>query len=143
MTASDQSPIQQVEAAREAFEREFERFVRFTGDDVAARDLSLKDAEAEQRALAELRAKHTGKKSALAACKKLIGRVEPDERAAFGQLVQRTDAGINQSIEDADQRLKSIIESARTERDSIDVTIPGRRPRPGHLHPITLMRQRI
>ncbi len=143
MTVSDQSPVQQVEAAREAFEREFERFARFTGAAASTTDLSLKDAEAEQRALAELRAKHTGKKSALAACKKLIGRVAPGERASFGQLVQRTDVGINESIENADQRLKSIIESARTERDSIDVTIPGRRPRPGHLHPITLMRQRI
>jgi len=143
MTVSEQDPVQQVEAAREAFEREFERFVRFIGDQVSPVGLSLKEAEAEQHALAELRARHTGKKSALAACKKLIGRVAPEQRAAFGQLVQETDGRINQSIEPADQKLKSIIESARTERESIDVTIPGRRPRPGHLHPITLMRQRI
>ena len=143
MTVSEQDPVQQVEAAREAFEREFERFARFTGDDSATAGVSLRDAEGEQRALAELRSRHTGKKSALAACKKLIGRVPAEERAAFGQLVQRADAAISESIEKAEQRLKSIIESGRTERDSIDVTIPGRRPRAGHLHPITLMRQRI
>jgi phenylalanyl-tRNA synthetase alpha chain len=143
MTVSEQDPVQQVEAAREAFEREFERFARFIGDDVSAVGLSLKEAEAEQRALAELRARHTGKKSALAACKKLIGRVAPEQRAEFGQLVQQRDASISESIEQVDQKLNSLIESARTERDSIDVSIPGRRPRPGHLHPITLMRQRI
>ncbi len=39
--------------------------------------------------------------------------------------------------------LKDIIETARIERERLDVTIPGRRPRRGHLHPITLLRERI
>ena len=60
MTVSEQEPVQQVEAAREAFEREFERFARFTGGASAA-GVSLREAEAEQRALAELRSRHTGK----------------------------------------------------------------------------------
>src|SRR5204863_3123971 len=74
---------------------------------------------------------------------KLIGRVQPEERASFGQLVQTTEAAIAEGLDQVEQRLKTVIEAARSERDSIDVTIPGRRPRPGHLHPITLMRQRI
>jgi phenylalanyl-tRNA synthetase alpha chain len=142
MTDIDQDPMRQVDAAREAFEREFERFVRFTGA-VTAPDLSLSSAEDELRALTELRTRHTGKKSAIAACKKLIGRVKPDERAAFGQLVQQTEGKIGTALDDVAQHLKAFIEAARTERETIDVTIPGRRPRPGHLHPITLMRQRI
>jgi phenylalanyl-tRNA synthetase alpha chain len=143
MTVSEKSPVEQVEAAREAFEREFERFARFTADDSAVTTTFLKDAEAEQRSLSELRTRHTGKKSAIAACKKLIGRVSAEERAGFGQLVQRVESHITQSIEDFEQKLKSIIETARTARDTLDVTISGRRPRSGHLHPITLMRQRI
>ncbi|MDX6385459.1 MAG: phenylalanyl-tRNA synthetase alpha chain [Blastocatellia bacterium] len=142
MTDIDQDPMRQVDAAREAFELEFERFVRFTGA-VTAPDLSLSSAEDELRALTELRTRHTGKKSAIAACKKLIGRVKPDERAAFGQLVQQTEGKIGTAFDDVAQHLKAFIEASRTERETIDVTIPGRRPRPGHLHPITLMRQRI
>src|ERR1051326_5615628 len=103
MTVSEQDPVQQVEAAREAFEREFERFTRFIADDQSVSGISWLDAETEQRGLAELRARHTGKKSALAACKKLVGRVPAEQRASFGQLVQRTDAVINESIENADQ----------------------------------------
>jgi phenylalanyl-tRNA synthetase alpha chain len=133
-------PNQQVEEARLAFAREFERFASLSSNDSP---LSLLEAETEQRAIADLRTRHAGKKSALAACKKLIGRVAPEERAAFGQLVQRTEAEITQALDTVEQKLKSIIEAARTLRESIDVTIPGRRPRPGHLHPITLMRQRI
>src|ERR1700751_2566306 len=48
-----------------------------------------------------------------------------------------------QAIEEAQAPIKSFIVTARVERESIDVTIRGRRPRAGHLHPITLMRQRI
>jgi phenylalanyl-tRNA synthetase alpha chain len=143
MTESEKDPAQQVETAREAFEREFGRFVRFTGDEGELAPVSLTEAEDELRALGELRTRHTGRKSGLAACKKLIGRVQPEERASFGQLVQQTEAAITGLLEKAEERLKSIIETARTDRDSLDVTMPGRRPRPGHLHPITLMRQRI
>ncbi len=134
--------MRQIDAAREAFEREFERFVRFTGE-LATPDLSLAGAEDELRALTEVRIRHTGKKSTIAACKKLIGRIQPDERAAFGQLVQQTETKIGNALEEVSGRLKTFIEAARTERESIDVTMPGRRARPGHLHPITLMRERI
>ena len=142
MTDSAKEPAQQVAAAHEAFEREFERFAPFCGS-ISANNLTLKQAEHIARELTELRARHTGKKSGIASCKKLIGRVAAEERASFGQLVQQTEAGIVKSLDEAEQALKHFIETARVERESIDVTLPGRRPRPGHLHPITLMRQRI
>ena len=142
-----QDPKQAVEAARKAFEHEFERFAAFAGGDTPAEGLALglalDVAEAEQRALAELRTKHLGKKSALAASKKAIGRVAADERATFGQLVQQTEASLAEKIALAEETLNSIVQSARTERERLDVTIPGRRPRRGHLHPITIVRQRI
>jgi len=143
MTEGAKDPIPQIEAAREAFEREFERFARFIGPSASEMRLNLAEAESQQRDLAELRTRHIGKKSAIAAGKKMIGRVSPEERASFGQLVQQTESSITQSLEQAEQTLKTIIEAARTARESIDVTIPGRRLRRGHLHPITLMRQRI
>jgi phenylalanyl-tRNA synthetase alpha chain len=142
MSESQNAPAKEVEAAREAFEREFERFSSFIGSEEASR-LSLSAAETELRALNELRTRHTGKKSAIAASKKLIGRVPAEERASFGQLVQQTESTITQSLAEAEQSLKTIIDTARVARETIDVTIPGRRPRQGHLHPITLMRQRI
>ncbi len=136
-------PKDKVEAARKAFEREFERFAAFAGTAPPVPGLNLDQAEAEQRVLAELRTRHLGKKSALAASKKAIGGVSPDERAAFGQLVQQNEGEITQKIEQVEETLKSAIQSARTERERIDVTLPGRRPRRGHLHPITIVRQRI
>src|SRR5947209_7924501 len=140
---TDQDPASQVEAARKAFEQEFGRFARFTGEVTLPSSLSLQAAEAELRVLTDLRTKHVGKKSALAASKKLIGRIPPDARAAFGQLVQHTEADIIAAIDGVDGTLRAFIENARTRREIIDVTLPGRRPRRGHLHPITLLRERI
>lgn len=140
---TEQAPSQQIEAASKAFEQEFERFARFTGDSPNFTGLNLDTAFAEERALAEARTRHLGKKSDLAAAKKLIGRVAAGERAAFGQLVQSTEAGLVQSIEQAEQNLKQFIEQERTARESIDVTLPGRRPPYGHRHPITILRERI
>src|SRR5437763_16025287 len=105
-----ESPEQQVKAAAKAFEQEFERFVRFSGDSAAFAGLDLETASAEERALTELRTRHLGKKSALAATKKLIGRVAPEERAAFGQLVQSTEAAWIKSLDQAEQNLKDYIE---------------------------------
>ena len=142
-TPGPEDPQSQVETASKAFEQEFERFARFTGSATELQQLSLAAAEAEQRALAELRTRHLGKKSALASSKKSIGRVAAEGRAAFGQLVQASEARIVGAIESAELVLKTHIDQARTEQESIDVTMPGRRPRQGHLHPITLLRERI
>jgi phenylalanyl-tRNA synthetase alpha chain len=64
-------------------------------------------------------------------------------RREFAQQIQTIEKDITQQIDDRENDLVRIISLARLERESVDVTIPGRRARPGHLHPITLMRQRI
>ncbi|HEV7797456.1 MAG TPA: phenylalanine--tRNA ligase subunit alpha [Pyrinomonadaceae bacterium] len=140
---TQEDPKLQDEAARKAFEHEFERFAGFVENSETLRSLDLSSAAAEQRTLAEVRTRHLGKKSALAASKKMIGRVSPDERAIFGQLVQQNEAEITNKIERAEQALGVHLESARTAHEAIDVTLPGRRPRRGHLHPITIVRERI
>jgi phenylalanyl-tRNA synthetase alpha chain len=148
-----EDPRLQAEATRKAFEQEFERFARFgrasdsgalsSETEAVSVETKLKETEATLRELGEVRSRHTGKKSALATVKKMIGRVAPEERSAFGQLVQQLEAGIVNRIEEAEASLKSAIADLRTESERIDVTLPGRRPRHGHLHPITLLRQKI
>ena len=143
---SQDDPKALVETARKAFEQEFERFAGFAEHSATPSvltNLSLPEAEAEQRLLSELRTKHLGKKSAFAASKKLIGRVSPEERAAFGKLVQQNEVEITAKIAQAEEAVASYVESARTERERIDVTLPGRRPRRGHLHPLTMLREKI
>jgi phenylalanyl-tRNA synthetase alpha chain len=137
---TDQSPQAQLDLINKAFEQDFERFFPFISDPST---LGLEQAKVEQRALGELRTRHLGKKSALAAAKKLIGRVAPEERAGFGQKVQATEEKFDKLLHEAEESLRIYIEDERTARESIDVTMPGRRPRSGHRHPITLLRERL
>ena len=124
-----------INAAYGNFDREIERL-----PDTSE---SLEAAEKHLRELQDLRIKYLGKKSELATQKKLIRSINPTRRGEAGSNIQKFEQTITQRIVDKEQALKHFIENARVERESIDVTLPGRRPRPGHLHPITLMRQRI
>jgi phenylalanyl-tRNA synthetase alpha chain len=130
----------QVEQTRIAFEDDFKRFADLNGD---LASLNLSQAEDLERELCELRIKHTGKKSDLSNAKKLIGRVAPNDRAAFGQFVQSIEREICEKLDTAENRLKDFIRQAKIERERIDVTLPGARPAEGHLHLITLLRQQI
>ncbi|MFN0279368.1 MAG: phenylalanine--tRNA ligase subunit alpha [Pyrinomonadaceae bacterium] len=129
---------QAIEEIRKAFEQEFERFA-----DLSLEGLSLVEAETLLREVGELRIKHTGKKSEIAGAMKLIGKVLPEERADFGQLVQSIEKEIASKVENTELQLNEVISKAKIERERLDVTIPGRRPRTGHLHLITILRQKI
>jgi phenylalanyl-tRNA synthetase alpha chain len=133
---------QQPEAVREAFEQEFGRFARFSNNEGPG-DLSLGELETLLRELEELRIRHTGKKSQLAALKKAIGRVALEDRAAFGQAATEVNNQIVNDLDEAQAKLKTYIGVLQRERERLDVTLPGTRPRRGHLHPITLVRQRL
>jgi len=99
-------------------------------------------SSAEQ--LTALRDKYLGRKSGLVAAeKKRIGSVPADERARFGQLINQLSAEVEAELERLESRFSAEAESRALERERIDVTLPGTRPRQGHLHPITLLRQRI
>ena len=130
----------QVEQIRQIFETEFAKFSHLRAENG---NLTLADAENFQRELGELKIKHAGKKSEIAGAKKLIGRVAPEERGAFGQLVQTVEKEITTAIEAAETNLKNYISDAKIERERLDVTLPGTRPREGHLHILTILRQQI
>jgi phenylalanyl-tRNA synthetase alpha chain len=132
----------QAEQIHKAFEQEFERFVRLTST-LTTGDVSLAEAEGGFGELDEFEKRVTGKKSELSALKKMVGRIAAEDRAAFGQLIQSIESSIRTKLSDARQALEAFIETARTERDRIDVTLPGMRPKEGHLHPLTLVRQKI
>lgn len=103
-----------------------------------ARDVSTVEA------LNALRDKYLGRKSGLiAAEKKRIASLSPEERAAFGQEVNEVGREVEAEIARLGDRFAVEAETVALEREKIDVSLPGTRPRQGHLHPITLVRQRI
>ncbi len=139
-----------------AFDQEFKPFERFVVDRLHADSLpnlikqlqvegySLTEAKNQLNDLDALKSKFTGKKSEWSAAKKRIGRIADTlNRASANQHLLHREISMLDRLEKARLSLKELAEVLTIERESLDVTIPGRRPRPGHLHPITLMRERI
>jgi phenylalanyl-tRNA synthetase alpha chain len=91
-----------------------------------------------------LRDKYLGRKSGLiAAEKKRVGSLSSDERAEFGRQVNELSALVEAGIAKLGEGFAAEAEARALARELVDITLPGSRPRRGHLHPITLVRQRI
>jgi phenylalanyl-tRNA synthetase alpha chain len=94
--------------------------------------------------LTALRDKYVGRKSGLlAAEKKRIGSIPADERAEFGRQVNEISAEVEAGIARLAEQFAAQAQNIALERETIDITLPGTRAKQGHLHPITLVRQKI
>lgn len=94
--------------------------------------------------LSALRDHYLGRKSGLiAAEKKRVGLLAPEARAEFGNQVNQISAEVEAKIAELNEKFASQAEAAALEREKIDITLPGTQFGRGHLHPITLLRNRI
>src|SRR5262252_5466151 len=94
--------------------------------------------------LTVLRDKYVGRKSGLlAAEKKRIGSIPADQRAEFGRQVNEINAEVETEIARLAEQFAAQAQTTALERETVDITLPGTRPKQGHLHPITLVRQKI
>jgi phenylalanyl-tRNA synthetase alpha chain len=139
---TEQTPLQQIEEEGKALEQAFERFAHFS-DSAAVAELDLETASEVREAVKEERVRRLGKKSAWEVKKKLRGRAAPEERPVVGQKVKEIEDKLLPMLDRIELNLKSHIEEVRTALESIDVTLPGRRPPYGRRHPITILRERI
>jgi len=100
-------------------------------------DLAAVRADADLKAL---RDKYLGRKGgAVAGLMKALGTAAPEDRPALGQQINE----LKQHIEIAlDERLAALA-STRRPAGAVDVTLPGRAPAIGRLHPLTQLRSRI
>ena len=67
----------------------------------------------------------------------------PAERGPFGQRANAAKAEIEESIRRIGSQLEGRESASRDLAAAVDVTLPGRRERPGGLHPITIVRRQI
>jgi phenylalanyl-tRNA synthetase alpha chain len=144
-----------VDSIEEAFNQKWERFnsfvlapnrPEFTKSLSAFPPETGSVLEKAKRAIAEVESFYTemvGRKSRLATLKKEIRNVYEGHRGVAGQAVTRLEMHISQPLQIARNHLNLFISTISLERERIDVTLPGRRPRRGHLHPITIVRERI
>jgi len=98
----------------------------------------------ERAAYDALRLRWTGRKQGIVrALLARIGEVPPDERKEFGQAVNRLRQAVEARLSTLEEEIVAREAAADAEAARVDVTLPGRRPRLGTLHPVTLVVQEI
>ncbi len=81
-----------------------------------------------------------GRKSgSVTALLKRLGSLPPEDRRAVGQQIN----GLKQGIEAAIEERRAAIAAARPPEGAVDVTLSGRRPPLGRIHPLMRVRQQV
>jgi phenylalanyl-tRNA synthetase alpha chain len=101
-------------------------------------------AASDAAALQALRDRFLGRKSgALSALLKSLGRLPEADRPGAGQELNALKAAIEQGLEEVRSRLAGRSREEAIGRESLDATLPGRRPYVGRLHPLTVVRDEL
>ena len=74
---------------------------------------------------------------------KSLGSLSKEERGVAGVKANRIKQEILAVFEKKASELKEKNKNKRSDKDWLDVTLPGINPRVGHLHPLTLVERRI
>ncbi len=102
----------------------------------------IKDADMLDR-LNDVRVNFLGKKGELTALLKSMKDVPPEERPAFGKLVNETRQQIEEALDESKKKLEQIALDASLKGEAIDVTLPAKRSKVGHRHPNTIAREEV
>ena len=93
-------------------------------------------AAADAKALEEARVKWLGRKGAVTDVLKALGEASPEERPALGKAAN----ALKQALTEALETRQSVIEAAgggKAKHEALDLSLPGRRRRQGHMHIIS------
>jgi len=99
----------------------------------ALKALEIADDPSE---LEKIRVTYLGKKGQLTLIMKNVGGLPKSERPEAGKLANIIKSNISRGLEEARDR---IVTGKADQAAFLDVTLPGREPLRGHLHPITLV----
>ena len=106
----------------------------------AEAELAQADALPELEAL---RVKYLGKKGALTAILKQMGKLSAEERPAMGQLANEVRAFIEQDIAARQAEIRAQELEQRLHDEAIDVTLPGQHGELGAKHPLSIVLDEI
>ena len=88
--------------------------------------------------LNEIRVAYLGKKGQLTEVLKVMKDVAPEDRPKVGQMVNETRAAIEEKMEEVKNNLAAKAREAKLKAEVIDVTLPAKKNKIGHLHPNTV-----
>jgi phenylalanyl-tRNA synthetase alpha chain len=92
-----------------------------------------------QNELAEWKSAYLGKQGLLTRLSKTLGALPSEQRPQAGQKFNQARQKLEQALADAEERLKHATRMDELEGEQVDVTMPGRAPSIGRLHPSTIV----
>ena len=116
--------------------------LRVLGDELAKGLGAATDA----RSLEELDAARTaalGRKSPLAEVQRSLGGLDGDDRKALGKRTNEVRSAIEAALAQRRAALEDEADASLLAADALDLSLPGRRPRSGSLHPLTIVQGEI
>jgi phenylalanyl-tRNA synthetase alpha chain len=96
--------------------------------------------EAEVEAV---RIRYLGRKGELTTAVRRLKDVPPAERPVLGALLNEIKDEVERCIDEALRATRAATRAQRLEQERVDVTIPGRRPQPARLHPLTQVMEEL
>jgi phenylalanyl-tRNA synthetase alpha chain len=91
----------------------------------------------DDRSLSEWRSSYLGRKGKATEAVKALGTLPREERPAYGRRVNQIKQAIEVAYEAKVEELKRRVQAQTLVADQVDVSLPGRPPEPGRLHPAT------
>jgi len=92
---------------------------------------------ADESTLAAWRTAYLGRKGEVTEAVKALGSLPVEERPGYGRRVNEIKQALEAAYEVKVEELKQQVQASALIADQVDVTLPGRLPRPGRLHPAT------
>ncbi|MDE7298148.1 MAG: phenylalanine--tRNA ligase subunit alpha [Lachnospiraceae bacterium] len=93
--------------------------------------------------LNDIRVAFLGKKGELTDMLKSLKDVAPEERPAVGQMVNEARAAIEAKLEERKRAFEKRLREERLAAETIDVTLPAKKPMLGHRHPNTIALEEV
>ncbi len=96
-----------------------------------------------QDQLESLRIEYFGRKGKLTDVMKGMGKLSKEERPIIGKLANEIRSSLSDAFEAAKTALDSKQQGQQLKAESVDITLPGRKPTLGKAHPVMQILQRI
>jgi phenylalanyl-tRNA synthetase alpha chain len=84
-----------------------------------------------------------GRKAPLSEVQRSLGSLPEDARRELGRRINEVFTALREAEAARRSELEAVTDSSLLDADAVDVTLPGRPPRPGSLHPLTLVEDQI
>ena len=102
---------------------------------------SLQAASGDASAVERIRIRYLGRKGEIPALMKRLGALPPDRRPAAGKAINLLKEKVRAALDRARETAGAEARRREVARDRVDVTLPGRVPWSGSLHPVTRARR--